>query len=168
MVPGGMNKTVSCVNAWGSPTEKNLWAKKFSPVSHQGVLWAQEPWLLLGMAWEWRAKGIWGPRGSMLATEWELALNTSFLPISLSRRSRQWNCQGLPFTAKLGERGGAVGVSIALHSLSPCSWVQDDLGTKDERQKHRCCWLGVWQSMPPHAWHLLITYYVIASYTPYF
>lgn len=56
MVRDGMNEAVSCESLGESHWEKSL-RKKVPHISHQGVLWAQEPWLLLGMAWEW-----WGKR----------------------------------------------------------------------------------------------------------
>lgn len=131
----------------GVPLRRVFEKRKFPMLAIRGYCGPRN----LGCCWEWPgnggAKGICGPWG-LLVGYWVGASTRRIISIDFFIQA--------PQTIGLF----AVGV--------PVLWAQCDLGTKDERQKHRCCWLWVWQSMLPHAWHLLITYYVPATYTIYF
>lgn len=110
-----MNKAAVC-ESLGESHWENLWVKKVPHVSHQGVLWAQEPWLL-GMAWEPQL-------GLTLATEWVLAQDTSFLPISYPDAPDNGNASSCDLLEST-ERGGAPGVSIAIFQFKPLFFAQN-------------------------------------------
>lgn len=140
VVHDGMNK------AWGSFTEKKHWVKEVPHVSHQGALWAQEPWLLLGMAWEWMGEKEREDRAGVFATE-RLPTPRIFSLLYPCTPPRQWNCRWLPFAAKLRKRREKQEQVELFPVWASVLWVECDLGTKDKRQKQRRCWLWVLQSM---------------------
>lgn len=166
MVHDRMNNAVTCERQGGSTRrgERNCWEKKVPHVSHQGVLWAQKPWLPVGMAW----KRVWGrkplpklrcllPSGCSLST---LHLCQLLYPYTL----RQWNWQWWLLDAKL--------CKWRRHSRSQSSYFQSEhqlcgqSGMLKPKMKggNRHHWFWVLKSALPEASHL---YFAIMYQTLY-
>lgn len=149
------------VKAWASRPEKSLWVKKVPRVSHQGVLWAQEPWLLSGMAWE-----RWGQRN--LGTPARLDLGY-WVGASKHRTPHFYRfliqvpqTTEVPVAAicrKAGKERRGAGRQCSDFQFKPLFFVQSVI--LEARMKGRnkgAADSGVWPSVFPHALHVLITY----------
>lgn len=108
--------------------DKNHWEKKVPHVSHQGVLWAQEPRLLLGMGPE---QNRWGKRSQRLRC---LPLSdcqqlyTSFLPLYPCIPQEEASGSGCHLLWSCAKEEGTTGASRAISSFSICSWNQRQKG----------------------------------------
>ena len=135
-----MHKAVTCESLWEFPRAKikNDWEKEVPCVSHQGVLWAQEPWLLLGMDWEWLGEEESEDCGSGVCY-WVGAIalhviSTSDIIHEAQDSGTANECHLNAICCKTEREGQQESIELFPVRVS-ILWAEYDLGTKDRRQK---------------------------------